>query len=72
MSVFLYSKINFVGGLMSALNELNTLKRIKNNYKKLLELFPDDLVFKQYFKNVSKSIDNLKREALKKMMDCNN
>jgi len=57
---------------MSALDELNTLKRIKNNYKKLLELFPDDLVFKQYFKNVSKSIDNLKREALKKMMVCNN
>jgi len=57
---------------MSVLDELNTLKRIKNNFKKLLEKFPDDLAFKQYYKNVSKSIDTLKKEALKKMMGCNN
>ena len=57
---------------MSALDELNTLKRIKSNYKKLLEIFPDDLAFKQYYKTVSKSIDNLKKKALKKMIGCNN
>ena len=57
---------------MSALNVVDTLERIKNNYKKLLEIFPNDLALELYYKNVSKSIDNLKKETLKNKTSFNN
>ena len=57
---------------MSALNIIDNLERIKNNYKKLLEIFPNDLTLELYYKKVSKSIDNLKKETLKNKTSFNN
>ncbi len=57
---------------MSTLNIIDNLERIKNNYKKLLEIFPNDLTLELYYKKVSKSIDNLKKEYLKNKTSFNN
>jgi hypothetical protein len=56
---------------MSALNIIDNLERIKNNYKKLLEIFPNDSTLELYYKKVSKSIDNLKKETLKNKTSSN-
>jgi hypothetical protein len=57
---------------MSTLNIIDNLERIKNNYKKLLEIFPNDSTLELYYKKVSKSIDNLKKETLKNKTSSNN
>ncbi|MCP6718693.1 MAG: hypothetical protein KJI71_00490 [Patescibacteria group bacterium] len=48
------------------MNILGDLKLLKSRYKKLIEIFPDDSTYEQYYKKILNSIEKLKEETVNK------